>query len=167
MRHIFQLLKPSSNINYFSNNGATLLAVFALLIYVGVTGCGTTSKSGKTTGKRTSKVEADVVKDSFIIHTVTKTETLYGLMQQYNIGADELRQYNKGLGNSLKTGEKIKIPLPEKLAKKEQAKSTENAADELETAKNITTRLTRFQASAKSRVPRDRSPGERPSPRKT
>ena len=60
----------------------------------------------------TASTEVEVGKDEakYTVHKVEKGETLFSLTQQYNVTLEELLAANESLSDSLKVGQKIKIP---------------------------------------------------------
>lgn len=55
----------------------------------------------------------DVIKDGFIIHSVRKKETKYGISKKYGVSILEINQNNKNTINGLSYHDVIKIPLNE------------------------------------------------------
>ncbi|NND77892.1 MAG: LysM peptidoglycan-binding domain-containing protein [Flavobacteriales bacterium] len=51
------------------------------------------------------------IKDEFIVHTVSKKETLYRISRNYSIDLNDLLDANPGTTEDLKRGQKIVIPL--------------------------------------------------------
>lgn len=47
---------------------------------------------------------------TFLLHKITKGETLYGLNRKYNVSVDDLKANNPGIETSLKIGDVIKVP---------------------------------------------------------
>ena len=50
--------------------------------------------------------------EEFIIHTVKKGETLYGISQKYKVSKKKLRGSNSGMLLFIKVGQELKIPVP-------------------------------------------------------
>ena len=50
--------------------------------------------------------------EEFIIHTIKKGETLYGITQKYKVTKKELRSSNSGLLLFIKEGQKMNVPVP-------------------------------------------------------
>ena len=48
----------------------------------------------------------------YIIHSIKKGETLYGITQKYKVTKKELRKSNSGLLLFIKEGQKLNVPVP-------------------------------------------------------
>jgi len=72
------------------------------------------------TGFAQKEVEISGVK--YIVHTVTKSETVFSICQRYKVTQKELLQANPGLPAILQTGTTVKIPAAKPVAA-EQKKS--------------------------------------------
>ena len=72
------------------------------------------------------EVELSGVK--YLLHTVTKGETVYSLCQKYKVTQDELNKANPGLTAVLKSGSTIKIPLKKELSEAKSELSPVKAA---------------------------------------
>ena len=59
------------------------------------------------------KVSADKEGARFTIHKVSKGETLYSLSKYYGVTIEELMAVNEDLTESIKVGQKIKVPVKE------------------------------------------------------
>ena len=49
----------------------------------------------------------------FYVHVVQTGNSLYGLYRLYNVSVDEIKNVNPGIGEDLKEGQKVLIPIPE------------------------------------------------------
>mgnify|MGYP001942991480 CR=1 FL=1 len=49
----------------------------------------------------------------FYVHIVQPGNSLYGLYRLYNVSIDDIKNINPGLGEELKEGQKVLIPMPE------------------------------------------------------
>lgn len=47
----------------------------------------------------------------FILHTITRGETLFGLAKKYNVNIDIIRNHNPGIEDAFLAGSKVKIPI--------------------------------------------------------
>lgn len=72
--------------------------------------------------------------DSFLFHLVEPKETFYSLAKEYDVNLDSLRILNEGLGEGLKVGTTIRIPIKKEKEKKEMMKAV--AADIIELPKD-------------------------------
>ena len=69
----------------------------------------------------------------FETHRVKKKETLFSLSQKYNVEIEDIKRYNKHLySQELRRGEKIKIPIIEKVAVREDVTSDPPASNPLD-----------------------------------
>ncbi len=59
--------------------------------------------------KEAKKTEVDLA-GAYILHTVQKKETLFGISKQYKVPIDSIAAVNPGIHNSFKVGDVIKIP---------------------------------------------------------
>ena len=69
----------------------------------------------------------------FETHRVKKKETLFSLSQKYNVEIEDIKRYNKHLySQELRRGEKIRIPVMEKVAVQERVVSNAPASNPLD-----------------------------------
>lgn len=76
-----------------------------------------------------TKDEVGKEEAKYTIHKIAKGDTLYSLTQHYNVTLDELLAANEGLSDSVKVGQKIKIPAKEALT--EEPKQEEKAVPQV------------------------------------
>ena len=55
--------------------------------------------------------------NTYVLHKVKKSETIYGLCQKYKVTQEELKAANFGLTSVLNTGDILKIPVKKEVAK--------------------------------------------------
>lgn len=69
----------------------------------------------------------------FETHRVKKKETLFSLSQQYKVDIEDIKRYNKHLySQELKRGEKIRIPIIEKIAVQQETNRVPSASNPLD-----------------------------------
>lgn len=69
--------------------------------------------TGIAAGSAMAQDEPRVEGGKYLLHTVTRKETIYNLCQKYHITLNELEAANPGLGGVLQTGSRLKIPVSE------------------------------------------------------
>lgn len=57
----------------------------------------------------TSKVVYNSLSDEYLTHTVQKDDTIFGIINKYNISYEQLAELNQGLENGLKEGTELRI----------------------------------------------------------
>lgn len=71
--------------------------------------------------------------DTYLLHKVKKSETIYGLCQKYKVSQEELKAANFGLTSILNTGDILKIPVKKEVTKqKPEPQKVDNIATEPE-----------------------------------
>lgn len=71
--------------------------------------------------------------DTYLLHKVKKSETIYGLCQKYKVSQEELKAANFGLTSILNTGDILKIPVKKEVTKqKPEPQKVNNVATEPE-----------------------------------
>lgn len=87
---------------------------FRILFFIFFFGLSIQAQTAPITKSKTTQI---INGETFIIHTVHKGETLYGISRAYNVSVDDLKK-NNSLDNGLQLNQKIKIPYPKKAAAK-------------------------------------------------
>lgn len=66
-----------------------------------------------------------------ILHTVVKSETLYGISRKYNVSMEELVKYNPGTENGITLGQILKIPARASTDKQATTKPVDEIKDSI------------------------------------
>ncbi len=78
-----------------------------------------------------SQKEIEISGVKYVLHTVTKSETVFSLCQKYNVTQKELHQANPGLTAVLQAGTTVKIPVGKVAAEpKKEMPPVQKAAEE-------------------------------------
>lgn len=74
-----------------------------------------------------SQKEVEFSGNTYLLHKVKKSETIYGLCQKYKVTQEELKAANFGLTSVLNTGDILKIPVKKEIATQKPETQAVNA----------------------------------------
>ena len=77
-----------------------------------------------------SQKQVEISGVKYILHTVSKSETVFSLCQKYKVSQADIMQANPGVSAVLKAGSTVRIPIVKEPTKQEPVTQVQSAADE-------------------------------------